>query len=74
MTAFVVITKVWDVCPAGTRTVAGTAAFALSDANPIEYPPIGAATSRVTVPVALVPPDTDAGATRIRALGGTTSN
>jgi len=74
VTAFVVTVKVWDVCPAGTRTDAGTVAFVLSDDNATEYPPTGAGTSNVTVPVAFVPPDTDVGATRIRALGGTTSN
>ena len=55
-TGLVVTPKVPVVAPAATVTVAGTTAAALSLANAITTPPIGAAPLIVTVPVDPVPP------------------
>jgi len=61
-TAVVVIGKVALVAPAGTVTLAGTVATAVSPLDSaIVDPPVGAAPLRVTVPVEELPPATLAG-------------
>ena len=62
-TANVVTVKLAEVCPPGTLTMPGTvAAAALLVESVTEIPPAGAGALRNTVPVALVPPLTLAGA------------
>ena len=47
-----VAVNVADICPAGTVTAAGTVATAVfADASVTTFPPVGAATLSVTVPV-----------------------
>ncbi len=60
-TAVVFTVKVAEVFPAGTVILAGTVAAALPLVSFSEMPPVGAAPLRVTVPVELVPPVTEAG-------------
>jgi len=61
-TPSVATVKVFDFDPAGTVTVAGTVAFALSDEIETTKPPDGAGPFNVTVPVELFPPATVVGA------------
>lgn len=60
-TAVVLITNVADEAFAGTVTVAGTTADRVSLCNLTTTPAGPALPSNLTVPVALVPPTTDAG-------------
>ncbi len=55
-TGVVVIVKVADVAPAGIVTDAGADAFGTLEDSMTLTPPVGAAPSRVAVPVELVPP------------------
>ena len=64
-TALVVTWKVADVMPAGTVTLAGTAADALFSESETAAPPAGAAPLRVTVAVDVSPPITVAGLSAI---------
>ena len=62
VTANVVTVKVADVCPPGTLTTPGTTATdELLVASVTEIPPAGAGELKNTVPVAFVPPATEAG-------------
>src|SRR6266446_2595313 len=64
----VLTTKSIDVCPIGMTTLAGTVAtevFELESAR--VAPPAGAAAPRTAVPVAVVPPVTEAGLMLIEA-------
>lgn len=63
VTLTVVIANVADVAPAGTVTLAGTAAETLELVSVTTTPPAGAAPLRITVPVTPAPPTTDAGFT-----------
>jgi hypothetical protein len=63
VTFTVVIANVADVAPAGTVTLAGTAAETLELVSVTNTPPAGAAPLSVTVPVTPAPPTTDAGFT-----------
>jgi len=56
LTPVVVILKLTDDAPAGTVTVEGTVAAALSDVTDIAMPPVGAAPLILTVPVGDTPP------------------
>ena len=58
VTLLVVTVKTALVEFAGTITLAGTWALALSLLSATEMPPVGAATFRVTVPCEFVPPTT----------------
>ena len=71
-TADVVMVKLAEVCPAGTKTIpGGLAAEMLFVESVTEIPPEGAGEFRNTVPVALVPPLTLAGLiVRERKSGG----
>jgi len=61
-TATVVTVKVAVDAPAGTVTEPGTVATAVFDETRFtEYPPVGALPVRVTVPVEVKPPPTEAG-------------
>ncbi len=62
-TEVVVTGKVAEVAPAATVTEAGTEALVLLEESVTDAPPEGAAEERVTVPVAEVPPVTEAGLT-----------
>lgn len=62
-TPVVAIVKFADVAPAGTVTVSGVVAGAPDALSVTVVPPVGEATPRVTVPVAELPPTTDAGLT-----------
>ena len=69
-TATVVIVKVALVAPAATVTVAGSLAATEVSLSVTEYPPVGAAEAKVTVPVEEVPPTTDVGLTsRLATVG-----
>lgn len=57
-TLVVVMVKVAETEPAGTKTVEPTWANPLLDERPIATPPVGALPESVTVPVELVPPST----------------
>lgn len=61
VTAAVVTVKFAVVLPAGTVKLAGTVAEELLLDRATAIPPVGAAALRVTVPVAELPPVTDAG-------------
>jgi len=61
VTAVVVIVKFPDVAPAGTVTLAGTAALELFEARLTTVPEDGAGPFKVTVPVEDVPPTTEEG-------------
>ena len=61
VTLLVVMVKTALVEFAGTVTLAGTWALALSLLSVTEIPPVGAATFRATVPCEFVPPTTLAG-------------
>ena len=61
VTATVVTVKVEFVAPAGTTTLAGTAAAALAVVKEITAPPLGAIPFSVAVPVEETPPMTVAG-------------
>lgn len=60
-TSVVVTVKVAVLLPEATVTLAGTVADELLLEIAIEMPPAGAAVFRVTVPVAELPPATEAG-------------
>ena len=62
-TCVVLIVKVVEVAPAGTVTVAGTAATGLELDSVTGIPPLGAAPLIVTVPVAEIPSLTEVGLT-----------
>ena len=62
LTLRVVTVNVAVVAPAVTVTDAGTVAAEVFElASVTTAPPVGAATSRVTVPVLVIPPDTEVG-------------
>lgn len=60
-TAFVFTVKIASCEPAGTVTVAGTVAAASLESKLTTRPPVGALVSRLTIPVAVLPPATPAG-------------
>lgn len=60
-TAFVVTVNNASCEPAATVTVAGTVAAASLDSKVTTRPPVGALVSRLTIPVAVLPPATPAG-------------
>jgi hypothetical protein len=60
-TAFVLTVKIASCEPAVTVTVAGTVAAASLESRLITNPPTGAFVSRLTMPVAVLPPATPAG-------------
>lgn len=60
-TAVVLMLKMAVVAPAATVTVDCTVAFVLFEERLIPTPPVAAGPDKVTVPVALLPPTTDAG-------------
>ena len=60
-TAFVVTVKIASCEPAATVTVAGTVAEASLESRLTTRPPVGALVSRLTIPVAVLPPATPAG-------------
>src|SRR5260221_10894201 len=64
----VLTTKSIDVCPIGMTTLAGTVATEVFELESvIVAPPAGAAAPRTAVPVAVVPPVTEAGLMLIEA-------
>lgn len=60
-TAFVLTVKIASCEPAATVTVTGTVAAASLDSKVTTRPPAGALVSRLTIPVAVLPPATPAG-------------
>jgi hypothetical protein len=60
-TAFVLTVKIASCEPAATVTVAGTVAAASLESRLMTNPPTGAFVSRLTIPVAVLPPATPAG-------------
>lgn len=72
VTVAVEIRNVPAVCPAGTTIVAGTVADGRELAREIRTPPAGAAAARVTVPVAVLPPETEFGAMEIDPMVAST--
>ena len=61
-TGLVVTANVAELCPALTVTLAGTCAAAVLLLDSVtNAPPAGAGPFNVTVPVELVPPETDVG-------------
>ena len=69
----VVIVKFPVIAPAATVTDAGVTALALLELRLTTDPPVGAGPLSVTVPVELLPPTTEVGATETEAgTGGTT--
>ena len=60
-TAFVLTVKIASCEPAATVTVAGTVAAASLESRLMTNPPTGALVSRLTIPVAVLPPATPAG-------------
>ena len=60
-TAFVLTVKIASCEPAATVTVAGTVAAASLESRLTTMPPVGALVSRLTIPVAVLPPATPAG-------------
>lgn len=70
-TGVVVMVKVAVLLPAATVTVLGGTALVLVEVNVMLSPPVGALPLRVTVPVELLPPRTEAGATvTLETVGG----